>query len=163
MMEYFNKNASSVFEIELDDFNNDFSFENFTQVLAQSGAFGEQDAQASTANVNDTLQNQLTSEDNTVAEFAIFTKSGKHVHLRQVISNGQIIVTAKDITKWHINQQVVEAALASGQAGYWYYDSEADKVEIVSEYFDNALTPRQMKRAREKGVLSILHLSLIHI
>ena len=157
MMEYFNKNASSVFEIELDDFNNNFSFENFTQVLAQSGAFKEQDEQASSAYVNDTLQNQLTSDENTVAEIAIFTKSGKHVHLRQVVSNGQIIVTAKDITKWHINQQVVEAALASGQAGYWYYDCEADKVQIVSEYLEETLTPRQMSRAREKGVLAILH------
>ena len=156
-MEHFNKRASVVFEIELGDFNNDFSFENFTKVLAVSGAFGEQDAQASIAYVHDTLQNRLTASEDNIAEITIFTKSGKRVLLRQIVSDGKIIITAKDITKWHINQQVVEAALASGQAGYWYYDLKADKVEIVSEYFDNTLTQRQMRRAREKGVLAILH------
>ena len=156
-MEHFNAVAASMFGVNLAEIKGDLSYSRFVRLLANKGAFGEEDPSATVAFIKDTLKNQLAVSKSQMAELDITTPDGRFLHIRQNVAQGRCILTVEDTTQTRNNTQILEIALESGEAGYWHFNPETKELDIVSDYFEHCLTPRQMERARTDGILSIVH------
>ena len=156
-LEYFNDRTSELFEIAKDAFDYEPSYADIIEHMAKRGDFGSGDSQSFITHIADIFNNQREG-DGDIAEIKVTMPSGRRLLVRQKhITDDLTLLTAKDITLEEHKSHTLDIALESGSAGFWYYNCETKEFSFTSEYLENQLSFRQLERARDKGVMAIIH------
>ena len=156
-LEFYNKLTLELFEIPDGVFAYGTSYTDIIEHMARRGDFGSGDAQGFIAHIVDIFNNQRAGVED-VAEIKVTMPSGRRLLVQQKQEEDDCtLLTAKDITNEERKSETLDIALESGSAGYWYYNCETKELAFNSEYLEKHLSFRQMDRARNKGVLAIIH------
>ena len=157
-LEFHNRLAYKHFEIEPQAFSPGSSYSDFLEYMAKRGDFGLGETQIFVDQVTGILDTQKSETDSDVARLKLTMPSGRRLQLSQKIdNNGKLLLTSRDISREEHKSQVLDKALMSGCSGYWYYNCETSYLVMRSMYLEKVLAHRQMTRAQEKGILSIIH------
>lgn len=156
-LEFYNKNAQLFFELGVIQDSAELSYSKLVAVLAERGAFGEGNTSSFTALVEDILSNQSSQRTAETADIKLTMPSGRRLHVKQKYIDGSLLLTAEDITSEEEAKLTLDIALQSGAAGYCYYNCEKVEWTIHGDFLEKHLTQRQMERAREDGILYIVH------
>jgi len=157
-LEFHNGIAAKHFEIAKGIFSAGARYEDFLTHMAHRGDFGVGGTQSFISHVTNIVNNQILQTDSDTAELKLTMPSGRRIFVSQKHdSNGKFLLISKDITKEEHKSQVLETALSSGGAGYWYYNYETKEFSMHGDYLESHLSNRQIDRARKEGVFSIIH------
>jgi len=153
-LQHYNSNAIKYFELNLKDFGKNFSYENIAEALVSNNPVDNIASSAIKNFLTHTFDGDTSSEK---SETKLTMQSGRQLHIKRRLTDGLYIITALDITQAQLHKHTLSIALESGRAGYCIYNCETQEFEISSEYLKKQLTEKQMKRAHEKGLISITH------
>ena len=156
-IEFSSPNTIAFFELSKAGVLAHKTYAEFVEYLARRGDFGAGDPQTFIAHAADILNNQLLKLTTETPELKLSLPSGRQILLRQKYENAQLLVTAQDISDSERKRHIIDIALESGEAGFWYYDCDSKTLELYGDYLDHQLTKRQMERVRNEGLLSVVH------
>jgi len=157
-LEFYNNLALEFFEISELQFQGNVSYNKLITNMAKRGDFGAGDSQSFVAHVTDILSNQKAASNGNIAELKLTMPSGRRLLVRQKYDcDNRLLLTAKDITLEERDSQTLDIALESGGSGIWYYNCETQEVSLHANFLEKHLSHRQMKRAREENILTIIH------
>ncbi|MDB2439424.1 ATP-binding protein [Hellea sp.] len=157
-LEFHNSLATKHLEISKNVFSEGTPYENILLHMANRGDFGLGEAQTFVDNVTQILNTQRTTGDGKASELKLTMPSGRRVLVTQKYdTNGKLLLVSKDISAEEHKSQVLDTALSSVGAGYWYYNCETNVISLHGDYLDKHLSTRQMEWARKEGVFAILH------
>ena len=153
-LEYYNKNAAEFFELNRNDFNQDYSLDNIAEKIATS----KNSQNIDLATIKKFISHSFDGLDNTsINEMKITMPSGRRLLVKRRLVGNQYVITAQDITQAQIHENTLSIALESGQAGYANYICETGKFEISSKYLKKQLTVNQMNLINAEGIFAIIH------
>ena len=157
-LEFHNSLASKHFEVSKDAFSVGTKYESILVDMANRGDFGIGETETLVTHVTQSLNMQKLTADDKASELKLTMPSGRRVHVSQKYdNNGKLLIVSKDISAEEQKSQVLDTALASVGAGYWYYNLETKVIALHGDYLDKHLSRQQMEIARKEGVFPILH------
>ena len=153
-LQYYNANAIEYFELEISDFGENYSYDNIADTLASKNSALGVDPDVIKNFFKQTFDGETPTSD---GETMMTMPSGRRLQIKRRFSGGMHVLTAQDITQAELHKSTLSIALESGRAGFCIYNCDTQNFEISSDYLKKQLTDKQMKRAREKGIFSIMH------
>jgi len=157
-LEFYNTLATEHFEVTPGLFKTGVPYEILLEHMAKRGDFGAGEPKSFVRHIIDILNSQRSKTNSEIAEMKLTMPSGRQIYVCQKYDeNGKFLLTSKDISVEEQNSQILETALESGSSGFLYYNCETGDISMHSDYLEKHLSNRQMTRARQEGVLAIIH------
>lgn len=153
-LECYNENAAKFFELNLKDFNENYTLD----IIAEKIVTNKKSRNIDLETMKQFISHSFGKINNgSVNETKMTMPSGRQLLIKRRRAGNQNIITAQDITQAQIHKNTLSIALESGRAGYFNYICETSEFQINSKYLKNKLTENQMNLAKTMGVFAITH------
>ncbi len=135
-IEFISKYTLEFLEIEYDltEITSPLPYKSVLTHLAQQGYFGDGNVFEIVERLVTQNEAQLNASPLTLEEINLITPSGRHIHVRQMVTTDErLLLVGDDITQEHIESHALELALSSSQSGYGIYNHESRKFVVYGD------------------------------
>lgn len=159
-VEFISKYTIDFLELEFDmsEIPSPLPYKLILHHLAKHGYFGNVNAKDIVKTLTSQNKAQLCANPFTCQELDMITPSGRHIHVKQMLTNeGNLLLVGDDVTEEYIQKHALSQALDSSQSGYGIFNIETAKFTLCGDAIRMQFADQIIEDVTIESVLNRIH------